>query len=233
MGWYTTNADDTFQWKYGDVVALARASGLGALVLLPRLQVVDEDGEFFDGEEFIGPIQQWAIEQELPWEQPILFDRDDGHDEAVPVPGDVDVTARLEQWARVLRTNRASLIAALRHFNDVDHDAFVRASLATEAIWRLPESDYGALIAWLNEPLVETGAPRFSLEDLREGDFDDDEYEPSEATQAALDALPAGDDTRVMAAHALGHALVEGSPLELCQPGDSYSLALWGDEDDE
>lgn len=233
MGWYTTNADDTFQWKYGDVVALARASGLGSLVLLPRLQVVDDDGDFFDGEEFIGPIQRWALDRGLPWQQPIPFAREDEHDESVPVPGDVDVNATLEQWASVLHTNRDSLIAALRHFNDVDHDPFVRASLSTEAIWRLPESDYGALIAWLNEPLAEEGAPRFSLEDLSEGDVDDDEYEPSEATQAALDALPEGDDARVMAAHALGHALVEGSPLELFQPGDSGSLELWGAEDDE
>lgn len=64
MGWYTINADDTFPWKYGDVVAVARASGLGSLVLLPRLQMEDEDGECFDGSplELVQPGDDYSVD---------------------------------------------------------------------------------------------------------------------------------------------------------------------------
>jgi hypothetical protein len=231
MGWYTSNGADTFQWKYGSVVSLSAGSGLGSLVLVPRLQVLDEDGEILEGEEFLGPLQHWALAHDLPWKKPILFDPEDH--ESVAVPNDVDVGAVLAKWAKNVRANRKSVLAALRHFNDVDDDeAFVQASVSTDAIWRLSESEYGALVAWLNAPLSnKKGSPRFSLEDLRAGGFDKlNEYEPNAATKPAIAALRKGDDARLMAAHALGHALVEGSKLELFQPNDDYDVDVWGSE---
>src|SRR5262245_59430866 len=62
MGWYTIGAGG-LEYKYGDVVALARSSGLGMLEVVPRVLAADSTGEWreVDDLEFLGSLQT-AIE---------------------------------------------------------------------------------------------------------------------------------------------------------------------------
>jgi hypothetical protein len=228
MGWYTTNGSDTFSYKYGDVRALANSARIGSLSLVPRLAPLDEAGEAFDAERFLGPIQACAVRLALPWAPLIPFDPDDASGESVRVPCDIDVGAVFGDWLGILRSNLPSVLAALRHLNELPttDDSISQLLLSTDVIWTLPEAEYPELVAWLNVAIE--GAPALTLESLRAGVFDEfDDYEPSEAAAPALEWLCERDPARHLAARALGHALVEGSPLELFQPDDMFEEWVW------
>ncbi len=241
LGWYTSNTKDTFSWKYGDVVKLARESRLGELKLIPRFQALDEDGESFDGEEFLGCLQHWAtVKRKLPWKQPIEFDPRDKHHESVVVPYTVNIGATLSKWARNLRRNRKSLLAAVAHYNEIDEKEIgavvAEASITTDVSWYVAKASYPDLVAWLNRGLARSKGPAFELAALKAGHLTTSgssrEYHPTDSILAALDALPKKDESRVLATYALGHALVERSRFELIMPDDEFQEDVWGAEAD-
>jgi hypothetical protein len=229
MGWYTSDTNGAFEFKYGNVIALARSSGLGVLELLPRVSALDADGESLDAEEFLGPLQRWALAQGLAWKAPLPFVADEHH-ESIVVPLDVDMKKTQRSWVGNLRTNKESLVAALRHFNDYEDGEISSLTLGIEAHWSLPTSEYEALCRWLSAHGASVKGKRtvsFRLDAFQGREEASDDV--SEELSAAFASLPAKDEARQLAAYALRHATSRGTPLDLFMPDDDYQVAVWGD----
>jgi len=233
MGWYASNRSDSFQYKYGDVVGLARACRLGSLRLAVRLEVLDDDGELIESEAFLGPLQAHSERQGRPWSPRIEFSREvDPSGESVIVPCDADVMALMKEWAAVVRANLDPLFATVRELAEyLDDDCDIsELLLGIDPMWALNERDYPAFLDWLNEPLE---APaRFTLADLRQGEIDDDWYVGPAIVQAALPRLK-DDRPRQLGLQAFGHALTEGEELALFQPSDDFMHSIWARANDE
>ncbi len=235
MGWYTSDRDSGFEYKYGDLIELARSSGLGTLALLPRIAVLDKDGEFLDVAEFLGPIQRWALGKGLDWKAPLEF-IDDKHHESVAVPLDVDMQKTLRTWVGRLRKNKKVLIQAIRHFNKYPDGDVSSVTLGIEANWTLPETEYPALCTWLNGYKRPSKGARKGSASAPAAAFRLDAFPKHGekgipgSLKAAFSALPDKDEPRNLASHALLHAISHGTPLDLFMPDDRHQQVVWGED---
>jgi hypothetical protein len=230
MGWYA-HGPGNLDWKYGDVVAVARESGLGRLFMVPQIvaDFGEEDVEL-DDLEFLGPLQRRIQKLGLPWGPPIAFKGRGA--EAVLVPPGADVLEMLRGYAEQVSEHVTSVLTAIeRTVEDPApvEELFVSASF----YWELPKKDYGKLVAWLNGS---TGlATKITLALLRKGKLEGATrsslggtfgwYHPPDELRDIEGAL-AGEHC-AFAFHGLAQALLTGEKLVLSQPDDDYQLVAW------
>src|SRR5262245_38223375 len=110
MGWYATGSGG-IMYKYGDVVALARSSGLGTLLVVPRVTTEDTDGELIEIDDlvFLGPLQQAIERSRLPWRH-VEFTLDaDPSGESIQVKTDFDPWRMLESLAGLVAEHADSV----------------------------------------------------------------------------------------------------------------------------
>jgi hypothetical protein len=113
VGWYA-DGPGKLRYKYGNVVAAARACDLGTFTMVPRLQATDEDDEFFDAPAFLGPLQEAIRERGLPW-QDFPFDNEaDESGESIVLTGDRDPSPWLDRIGATVAEHLASIVAIIR-----------------------------------------------------------------------------------------------------------------------
>ena len=100
MSWFAEGAGGLRE-KFGDVLAVAKASGIGTLLVIPRLWAEGPDEEPIELEdiEFLSDLQASAERADFPWRH-IDFVVDQGRTgEAVRVNLDADADTVLRQFA--------------------------------------------------------------------------------------------------------------------------------------
>lgn len=221
MGWYTTGPGK-FTYKYGNVLAAARASKLGVLTMVPRLVCVDEHDDIFEDFEFLGPLQKRILENKRPWKA-LPFDLEvDDSGESILLP-DRDAAKMLRRIRKVVVAHRASIFAEIRQSEPGAQ--VVRMGLGAEVHWDVERDEWEALVAWLNERLA--GAP-ISLAGLREGQLDEyGDYQPPKSLDKAFAKIESDKAARHLAATALGYTLVTDEALCLYQPEDDSEETIW------
>jgi hypothetical protein len=230
MGWYTSGPG-SFSYKYGNVLAAARACKLGLLTMVPRLVCVDENDDIFENHEFLGPLQQQILANKRPWKA-LPFDLAvDDSGESIRLP-DRDFAKMLRRIGKVVLSYRKSIVDEIRAG---DPDAkVVRMSLGAEAHWKVEREEWEALLQWVNGPL--SGSP-ISIASLSEGSLNQHgEYEPPKSLEAAFGKLGSDRTGRHLVATGLGHALAVNEDFCLYQPEDDSQADVWesdGEDEDE
>lgn len=216
MGWYTRGPGG-FEYKYGDLFELARASGLGRLGLIPRIRALAED-EPFDDDEFLGPLlDELAIE--LPG---VSFDGD-----ALPLRPGADPGEVLEDLAAALQGHRQALSQALA---GEEAEGVVDLTLTADRMLTIVEADRPELERWLNAGLE---SEVFTAAALAEGVLDGPGggYEPPARLAEVVRRFALEDAPRHLALFAWAHASLgepEAVEWRFFQPGDELEEASLG-----
>lgn len=217
MGWYT-HGPNGMEYKYGDVLALAQATGLGQLSVVPRVEPITEDGDCFDDEPFpfLGPVQRALETRGLQW-TPYPFDTEaDPSGESIVVPLDVDPGALLDELRERISDHFDSVAALV----EPEEDTVDQLVLGLEFAWTVDAEHLPDLVAWLNASLANPVVTEAALRARRPlpGTW----YEPPTVLVEAVAKFARGDDPRHLAMHALAHTLASGETLTLFQPDDNY-----------
>lgn len=223
MGWYTEGPAE-LQYKYGDVVTAARASGLGHLTVVPRVLAQTAD-DIVDTElEFLGLLQRAIEKLELPW-QPFEFDRGvDPSGESMTVDLDFDPTELLLDITEQVRAYAPSVIRALE--DEAQEPLGIESLIVSlEFSWQLGADQREPLLAWLNQACPTGTTVTEAL--LRAGRIDRAWYEPAPELVPAFEHWQKHDPSRDLVAHALAWAVIGGAEFRLHQPDDMYQMRAW------
>ncbi|HUH00694.1 MAG TPA: hypothetical protein VML75_01790 [Kofleriaceae bacterium] len=214
MEWYAEGPGG-LRYEEGDVVGAARASGLGRLLVVPKVRA--QTGEDQPEPESLAALQVAIQERGLSW-QAFDFGADG---EAIAVPIDADLFAVLGRIAEAVAVHAGSVIQAL------EREAAELESLTAsiELRWEVGADEREALVAWLNEGT--SGHASVTDELLRSGEVDDDWYEPPAELEDVFSHWDAHDEARHLVAHAHARALLSGAPFLLHQPDDDYQVDAW------
>jgi hypothetical protein len=208
MGWYTSGPSGQ-ELKHGDARGAAIASGLGALAVLPTLDVrfADEEAERYapsDLRERLSP-------------------------RGLPFPTEEELLNGLDPRATAADLHRGIASRILAHLASifvVEGDpapSLVReVGLGLAFAWAVPDVEHEALLAWIQERLPP--AHRLTLAALAEGSVRQREYHLPPGHDGALLLL---DDPRRLALLGLGAALASRESFPLEQPDDDFEATIW------
>jgi hypothetical protein len=220
MGWYAHGPNE-LEYKYGNVVAAAAASGVGLLGVAPRVRSAAEIDEL----EFLKDLQDAVERAGLPWRHLEFSDGIDTGGLFLPVALDFDPWAMLNDLSGILAKHVESVRLAYAAATG-EPASFEELRISMDVLWVVPPTQVDTLFAWLNEPLAPTD--RITADRLRTGSFEHRWYQPPADLATVFNQFGDADDRRYLVAIALANYAHDASDqFWLSQPDDDLGQVAW------
>jgi hypothetical protein len=215
MGWYTTGTSG-FEFKYGNVHALARDCGLGNFSIAPRLRIELEDGEEFYEFEFLSDYQQELEKLRLPWKH---LDFEDDFISVSPQESFSDYSFRIQEWISPYLTSIANMMLTygVEKENSIQT---IRSSF--DCHWNLEKEEWPTFLSWINQHL----ASPLSMDDVSRGECKEGYSLPEDKKYVLENAS----EVVLLGLLVLGTAVVQNDELYLYQPDDDSEAVIFSVE---